>query len=121
MRRLLRTALAVLLVETALLATGVSNARQCQFMEDFAQYSFRLVRAVKAIDGISLSEDGRQVRIVASPAWESLTEREQRNITRNVRLELERLRRRFSLTGVSKSAAHIRLKELGLQARRGQP
>ena len=97
MRRLLSTALAVLLVETALLSAGVSNARQRQFREEFAQYSFRLVRAVKAIDGISLSEDGRHVRIVASPAWESLTAREQRNITRNVRLELERLRCSFTL------------------------
>ena len=104
MRRLLRTALAVLLVETALLASGVSNARQHQFREDFVQYSFRLVRAVKAIDGISLSEDGRHVRIIASPAWESLTEREQRNITRNVRLDLARVRRRFSLTGAVTSA-----------------
>lgn len=104
MRRLLRTALAVLLVETALLASGVSNARQHQVREEFVQYSFRLVRAVKAIDGISLSEDGRHVRIVASPAWESLTDDVQRNITRNVRLELEHVRRRFSLRGAVTSS-----------------
>jgi len=97
MRRLLHTGLAVLLLQTALLYAGVSNARQYQFREEFTQYSFRLVRAVKGIDGISLSDDGRHVRIVASPAWETLTEREQRNITRNVRLELEHVRRRFSL------------------------
>ena len=56
------------------------------------------------MDGISLSDDGRHVRIIASPAWESLTEREQRNITRNVRLDLARVRRRFSLTGLVTSS-----------------